>query len=122
MNTDEASAGSTLAARSPSGTSVPAVAATNMLMTIAVPSTTPEHRVAARGPGDQRRHQPERHAVADADERFLQQRLPRVAPGQLAERDAADDDRQRLRAGVAAHAGDDGHEHRQDRQRVDRVR
>src|SRR5688572_12987497 len=41
MNTDEASAGSTFAARSPSGTSVPAVAATNMLMIIAAHSTSP---------------------------------------------------------------------------------
>src|SRR4030095_304751 len=41
MKTDEANAGSTLAARSPSGTSVPAVAATNMLMIIAMPRTSP---------------------------------------------------------------------------------
>src|SRR5688572_31554881 len=37
MKIDDASAGSTFAARSPSGTSVPAVAATNMLMIIAAP-------------------------------------------------------------------------------------
>ena len=53
--------------------------------------------------------------------RFLEQRLARVAPGQLAERDAADDDRQRLRRGVAAHAGDDRHEHGERGHRVDRA-
>ena len=48
MKTDEASAGSTFSARSASGISVPAVAATNMLMTIARPRIEPEHRVALR--------------------------------------------------------------------------
>src|SRR5688572_18729730 len=43
MNTDDARAGSTLAARSPSGMSVPAVAATNMLMIIAAAMITPSH-------------------------------------------------------------------------------
>src|SRR4051812_18838835 len=41
MNTDEASAGSTFMARSASGISVPAVAATNMLMSIAAPRMAP---------------------------------------------------------------------------------
>ena len=52
-------------------------------------------------------------------DRFLDQRLARVAPGQLAERDAADDDGQRLRGRVAAHAGHDRHEHRQRRDPLD---
>jgi hypothetical protein len=65
MNTDEASAGSTFIARSASGISVPAVAATNMLMIIAA------HRMRrARGPlprpDDERADDAAGHAVADA--------------------------------------------------------
>jgi hypothetical protein len=41
MNTDDASAGSIFIARNASGISVPAVAATNMLMIIAAPMITP---------------------------------------------------------------------------------
>ena len=113
MNTDDASAGSTLAARNPSGTSVPAAAATNMLMIIAIPSTSPSIGLPRITHTTQRRHRAEHDAVAQADDGFLQQRLARIAPRQLAERDAAHDHRQRLRAGVAAHARHDRHEDRE---------
>ena len=119
MNTDDASAGSTLAARSPSGTSVPAAAATNMLITIARPSTSPSVGLPRTHPDDRRRRRAQHHTVSDADEHLLQERLPRVAPRQLTQRDTAHDDGQRLRAGVAAHARDDGHEHGQHGKQID---
>ena len=60
MKTDEASAGSIFIARSASGMSVPAVAATNMLMIIAAQRIEPEPEIALPGPDDQ---QPD-HAAA----------------------------------------------------------
>ena len=69
MNTDEASAGSTFIARSASGISVPAVAATNMLMTIAAqrisPSQTSPFQIQTTTPADQAAGD----AVAEADQR-----------------------------------------------------
>ena len=64
MKAEEASAGSTLSARSPSGTRVPAVAATNMFMIMASAQDQPEPRVALHRPGRQRGHHAETEAVA----------------------------------------------------------
>ena len=67
MNTDEASAGSIFIAFSPSGTSVPAVAATNMLHDHRHAEHQPQHRVALGRPGDAGRDDAQRDAVAEAD-------------------------------------------------------
>ena len=67
MNTDEPSAGSTLSAFKPSGTSVPAVAATNRLMSIAMPSTRPSIGSPFVAQATPAATNPERDAIAQAD-------------------------------------------------------
>ncbi len=52
-------------------------------------------------------------AVQQAHRDFANQQPARVGLLDLAERDTADDQHQRLTARDAAHAGDDGHQHRQ---------
>ena len=91
-------------------------------MIIAMPSTSPSTGSPRVDPHDQRRQRrPSTRPLPMPTSDFLQQRLARVAPGQLAQRDAADDHRQRLRRGVAAHAGHDRHEDRERPATLDRA-
>ena len=114
MKTDDASAGSTLSARRPSGISVPADGRDEHVDDHGGHQDEPERPVpAVRIHTPIAPTSPLASAVAQPDQPFFEQRLTGVAPGQLAERDAADDDRQRLRRRVAAHAGHDRHEGRQ---------
>ena len=120
MNTDEASAGSTFRAFRPSGTRVPAVAATNMLQTMAMPSSRPsigsflvaQATPAATVPSASPFPTPMSASLARALRAFAHE---------LAQRQAPHDHRQRLRRGVAPHPRHDGHEDGEGRDLLDRA-
>ena len=59
--------------------------------------------------------------VEQRDADFAPHRAPAVGAGQLVGGDRAHGHRQRLGSGIAADPGDDRHQHREDRQPLDRI-
>ena len=103
------------AALRPSGTSVPAAAATNMLMIMAAHRTRPSSGLPRVTQTTTAATRPRMTPFPHADDGLLQERFAGIAPSQLPQCDTADDDGQRLRGRVTAHPGHDRHEDRQRR-------
>jgi hypothetical protein len=113
MNTAEASAGSIFSALRPSGMSVPTRPATNRFMTMANARIMPSRKSPFITHATRAAMAPTTTPLPTPTSTFLSSAFPGVAPGQLPQGDATDDDRQRLCGRVATHAGHDRHEHRE---------
>ena len=103
-------AGSMRMRRNSSGTMTPTAAAHSRLMSVAAAMIAAIFQVPYQTIGDAADDDRPDEAVEAADRDFFPQQPLRIDPLDLAERDAADDERHGLGAGDAAHARNDGHE------------